>query len=175
MLLEKEIKLILDVNNFTFRPDPKWVKEKKWFCRVYLLGYDRIEANFIANAVSSIDTKAIEFISHHTIKIISTQKITVDYIDNFYNLDRNIDIAMNGAGFTNKNCDYLYLKDDENEIFMLFGSKDFIEKAMPVSQNEYKLYYEGFYGEWVSKNIDDLLKRIWNDYCPKGQVSKLKT
>ena len=163
--IDKEIKLILDANDFTYRPDPQWVKEKGWFCRVYLMGYDRIESNFIYDAISSIDREAIEFIAGHTIKIISVQKVTVDYIDNFYNLNRNEDIGINGAGFTNKNCDYLYLKDDESEIFMLFGSEDFVNKAMPICNEEYKLYYEDFYGAFLSDNIDNLLKRIWEDYC----------
>lgn len=164
MFINEELRLILDANNFTYRPDPKWIKEKKWVCRVYLQCYDRIEANFITDAVSSIDTQAIEFIAGDSIEIIGTQEVTVDYVDNFYSFDRNTDIAMQGAGFTNKNCDYLYLKDDENEIFMLFGTKDFIHTAMPVSESEYKKYFEGFYGAWASKSTDDLLKRIWKDY-----------
>jgi len=167
-MLKDEIKMILDENDFTYRPNPKWIKEKKWFCRVYLMWYDRIEANFIYNAISSIDTKAIEFIANKTVEIRGIKNVTVDYIDTFYSLDRDIDIGINGAGFTNENCDYLYLKDNESEIFMLFGSEDFVNKAMPISNEEYKLYYEGFYGEWVSENIDNLLKRIWNDYCKES-------
>jgi len=164
--INKEIKLILDANDFTYRPDPQWVKEKGWFCRVYLMGYDRIEANFIEDAVVAVDEIAIEFLVENSIAILlGKENVTVEYVDNFYELDRNVDIGISCAGFTNKDVDYLYLKDAESEIFMLFGSEDFVNKAMPICNEEYKIYYENFYGAWLSDNIDNLLKRIWEDYC----------
>jgi len=163
--IDKEIKLILDENVSIYRPDPQWVKEKGWFCRVYLMGYDRIEANFIEDAVVAVDEIAIEFLVENSIAILlGKENVTVEYIDNFYELDRNIDIGISCAGFTNKDVDYLYLKDAESEIFMLFGEKSFINKVMPISIKEYKKYYEDFFGAWDSIKIDRFLKNILNEY-----------
>lgn len=163
-MIENEIKLILDENNITVRPKPDWIKQKNWFCRVYFISYDRIEANFITDAITTIDHEAVEFIAAKNIEVISNQIVTVDYVNSFYCVDRNMDIGINNAGFTNTACDYLYLKDAENDMFMLFGTKDFIQKAMPVTQKEYKKYYDEHYGAWQSDNIDNLLRRIWKAY-----------
>lgn len=169
-MIEKEIKLILDINNFTIRPSPQWVKEKNWYCRVYLEHYDRIEASFISNAILDIDSIAIEFYIHSLeegLSAIKHQKVSTKYVSLFYDMDRNLDISINHAGFTNQGCDYLFYKDAENDIFMLFGTKEFVIKAIPVDYEEYQLYYDGFYGNWSSDSIDSLLARIWEEY-PKA-------
>ena len=156
--------MIKDENKFTIRPNPDWILEKKWYCRIYLFGYDRIEANFITKAIQDIDDKAVEFSVDEEIEIISKQIITVDYVNNFYKPERNIDVSVSHAGFTNKNLDYLYWKDPENEIFMLFGSKKFVETVMPVTVEEYQKYYEEFYENWMTPQAKSLLKRLWVDY-----------
>jgi len=163
-LIETKLKFIADNICNIYRPDPKWIKEKNWLCRIYLMGYDRIESNFIANTIYKINKYATEFIVHDKIEIIEKQQISVDYVHNFYSLDRNLDIAINCAGFTDNDIEYLYFKDSENEIFMLFGSQSFISKIMPISLKEYELYYNEFYGSWGSAKIDQLLQRIWEDY-----------
>lgn len=163
-MLKDKIKMIVDENGFSIRPDPEWIKEKKWFCRIYLFGYDRIEANFITDAIVAIENKAIEFIVDEKIVIVGKQEINVNYVDNFYSIDRNIDIGVSHAGFTNMACDYLYWKDAENEIFMLFGSEEFTQQAMPIDKKEYQVYYEGFYEDWLSKKNKSFLKRLWEDY-----------
>jgi len=51
----------------------------------------------------------------------------------------DLEISINYAGLTNKNLDYIFFKDAENDLFMLFGNENFIKKAMPISYEEYKV------------------------------------
>ena len=159
-----ELKFIPDNVCNIYRPDPKWVQDKKWSCRIYLMDYDRIESNFIANAIQTISPEAIEFIVDDQIYIKGHNQVTVDYVNSFYSLDRDIDIGISCAGFTDKNISYLYFKDQENDIFMLFGSETFVNQVMPISLDEYEKYYKEFYGAWASEKIDKLLERLWYEY-----------
>ena len=160
---------IKDTNNFTFRPSKVSIKEKGWYCRIYLEYYDAIEASFIANAVKKIDSKNIEFFikpnDNDDIDIVlcgENNDITVEYVDSFYS--KTTDINIHHSGFTNENIDYLYFKDAENNFFMLFGSEEFIHESMPIDPTVYEYYYKNYYGNWSSDLVDKLLIRMWDEY-----------
>jgi len=160
---------IKDENFFTIKPNPILIKKRGWYCRIYLEYHDAIESSFIAEAIRKIDDKSIEFYlasqnneDDITIVFTNEDEVTLSYVHSFFS--KSIDININHAGFTNENLDYLYFKDAENDIFMLFGSESFLQDAMPVNFKVYKYYYESYYGNWESQAVNNLLKRLWNDY-----------
>jgi hypothetical protein len=162
---------IFDSNNFIFLLSPKWIKRRGWYCRIYMEYYDLIESSFISNAIKEIDQNAIEFYfksydlnyqNNNSIFIKDVKRINQEFIYNFPTYD--LEISINYAGLTNKNLDYIFFKDAENDLFMLFGNENFIKKAMPISYEEYKVYFHSFFGNWASEKIDNLLKKLWTYY-----------
>ena len=148
------------------RPKPSWIKEKGWYCRVYLEYYDTIEASFIYNAISSIDKTALFFYiptNNQKIFFKKEKEIELSDISNMVNMD-DYDFSLNFAGITNYKEDYLYFKDAGNDFFMLFGTREFLYKAMPVDKKIYTVYYNEFYGNWASEAYDNILKKIWSEY-----------
>ena len=164
-MIKDEIIFILDENNFTIRPDSEWIKNKNWYCRVYLENYDFIEASFIAKAIKRFNTTLYQFIvTERGVDKLEPIELSIKYIANFYSYDSNVDIALQHSGLTDENSNFLFFKDAENEIFMLFGDEKFVKTAMPIEFDIYKKYYQNYYGYWASENIDKLLQRIWKEY-----------
>jgi len=161
------IKLIKD-DVIRYRPDPKWIMDKNWKCRIYISGYDRVEANFITKAIEYYGNDLVEFYVDDKIVVTGKKKLNTDYINSFRQAQNSNDILVNCAGITNSDCDFLFFKDPENEIYMLFGSENFVFNAMPIELSEYKRYYQELCDEaWYRENTIILLKKIFLDY-PKA-------
>lgn len=158
---------IKDENGFNYIPNPELIKKRNWYFRMYIEYYDLIEASFITKAIKKIDNSGIFFyIDNGKVKKVKDFKnITIYNVAYYYSdLEGLINMNIYDSGISNKNLDYLFLSDAENKFFMLFGNKEFVQEALPVQFDEYKLYYESFYGNWASENIDKFMKRLWSMY-----------
>ena len=151
-------------------------KQKKWKLTLHdECCFSYIYVYFFIQALQKLQIKEVQTFLYsweEGIRYFKSVKSEYQCIkDIFYNIDTNDEswsdpeIATSSILITNETMDFIVFVDSDREQFYFYGNSNFTNYIMPVSDEVFSDYYEGYYEIYEDEPLRvDYYKWLWKHY-----------